>query len=212
MGRQKIDPLQHGAETGPQFAEGGLVRHVLPGDAVEIGEDEPPARRFDQAVGALDDLVVFHPHQSQGAGTVPGIIGGFKVQGHKGGATLGLQKLFDQSGFPPAGNAPGRRLSDCLHPSSVKYSSNSSTATGTWRITWYARANRLGLSPSSHALGRGLSKRPGLKSATMACLRSNLAVVMDLTPNLNDDLSTKLPLAQIARTLRKASTKTIKIY
>ena len=53
--------------------------------------------------------------RSQGAGAVPGVVGGLKIQGHKGRAPLLLEEAFDQGGLPaggghPAGGAHGLQL------------------------------------------------------------------------------------------------------
>jgi hypothetical protein len=70
---------------------------------MEIGEDKPCPRRLDRIVGPSRDLVIFHPHQSYRAGAVPVIVGGFKVDGHKGRTLIHLQKFFNE--FSPSAGA-----------------------------------------------------------------------------------------------------------
>ena len=67
----------------PQFPEGRLPGHHLPGDAVEIGEDKGLPGRPDEKMAALDDPAAFHPHQGHGAGAVRLVVGSFEIDGDK---------------------------------------------------------------------------------------------------------------------------------
>ena len=81
MGGQELNAAEPGVELGPELGEGGSVAHHVPGDAVNVGEDEPGARRTDQAGNAVDDADVFDLAQGDGAGAVTTVIGGFEIDG-----------------------------------------------------------------------------------------------------------------------------------
>ena len=72
---------QIGPDLRPQLPEIGSVRHIPPGDAVDVGEVEPLGRRADQPVPPFNDHAVLHDRQSELAGAVHRRVGCLKIDG-----------------------------------------------------------------------------------------------------------------------------------
>src|SRR5262249_35901191 len=80
----------------------------LPGNPVNVGEDEPAPWRADQAGGARDDLQPFNPQQRDGTGAVAAVVGSLEVDGRErpgrvqrqhGGSLCGLPPVYEKSGL-----------------------------------------------------------------------------------------------------------------
>src|SRR6266849_872697 len=56
--------------------ERGRIRHVVPGDAVDVREDNMRARGTQQLDPSLDNLQVLDAHQGDRAGTIGTVVGG----------------------------------------------------------------------------------------------------------------------------------------
>jgi hypothetical protein len=65
----------------PDLAELRLAAHVVPGEAVDIGEDEFFPRRPDQPGLGFGDLAVLDRHDAERAGAVGAEVGGLKIDG-----------------------------------------------------------------------------------------------------------------------------------
>jgi len=73
--------LEQRGQLRPQAAEVVGRLHVIPSEAVNVGEDELPGRRADQMDRALDDRAVNDFHHADRAGAVAPIAGGLEVDG-----------------------------------------------------------------------------------------------------------------------------------
>ena len=64
----------------PQFAKRGLVLHLCPGNAVQVGEDKLTAGRTDQPSPGVEHGIILHDDNGQGARAVPPVVCCFKIQ------------------------------------------------------------------------------------------------------------------------------------
>ena len=63
----------------PQLPKVGSVRHISPGDAMDIGKVESLGRRADQPIPPFDDHAVLHDRQPELAGAVHRRIRSLKI-------------------------------------------------------------------------------------------------------------------------------------
>ena len=83
---------QQRLQLRPELRNGGRARHLLPADAVQVGEDHARARRADVMKGALHNHAGFHAHQRQRTSAVTPVVRGFKIDGDEGGRGGGCVK------------------------------------------------------------------------------------------------------------------------
>jgi len=83
MGGDKADPFQQFQRFGPNLPEGGLIRHLRPGDAVHVAEHELSTWRPDQEVGLAGDLETLDDDHGKRAGAVAAVVRGLKVDRRK---------------------------------------------------------------------------------------------------------------------------------
>jgi len=80
VGSHKVHAPEETPDPGPQPVKSRFVANIVPGDAVDVGENEAPARRTDEEGRGIDFTAVLHPHQSDGARTIPSLISSLEVQ------------------------------------------------------------------------------------------------------------------------------------
>ena len=80
MRHEKVGPLEHLRQLGPDLAKGRSLPDVLPGEAVDLREHDARARRADQPGGASDDVIAFDAHEPEGARAVAAVVGGLEVE------------------------------------------------------------------------------------------------------------------------------------
>src|ERR1043166_3684627 len=83
MGDEKFRPADHLLELRPQFSEGRLPFHILPGTPVEIGKIEILPRGFDEKRFFFDDHPLFDRDKPYGAGAIGSKIGSLKIDRDK---------------------------------------------------------------------------------------------------------------------------------
>ena len=83
---------QQRLQLRPELRKDGGAGHLLPADAVQVGEDHARARRADVMKGALHNHAGFHAHQRQRTSAVTPVVRGFKIDGDEGGRGGGCVK------------------------------------------------------------------------------------------------------------------------
>src|SRR5262245_35553572 len=80
---QERSPAHEIANARPQFRKRGLIRHLLPGDSMNVSEAKSFSRRPNQPVTALGNLPILHFHQSDRASTIKRSVGCLEIYGDK---------------------------------------------------------------------------------------------------------------------------------
>lgn len=83
VGGDEVHAVEQGAELGPQFLERGLVGNLAPGDSVQVGKDDVPSRRSDEAGHVLDNGGSMNRNDRERAGAILTVISGFEVQSNE---------------------------------------------------------------------------------------------------------------------------------
>jgi hypothetical protein len=83
--RQEIEALELQPEMGPQFSKRWSASDIVPGDAVQVREDEISSRRANQVMNTSDNAVPLDPNDGHGARAVTSIVRGLEVDGRKDG-------------------------------------------------------------------------------------------------------------------------------
>lgn len=97
MRGQKRDPLKLVHHPGPDGIEPRRILHVVPRQAMNIGEGEFPRGWTNPLVQATHNAPVLNNDDPQRAGAVPAVIGGLEVNGGElghGGVGVGVNASF----------------------------------------------------------------------------------------------------------------------
>lgn len=81
--REKLDALELQPEFGPQFAKRRRSSDIVPGDPVQIREDEGPSGRANHVVNTPDNARTLDPHDGDSARAVTFVVRRLEVDGSK---------------------------------------------------------------------------------------------------------------------------------
>lgn len=74
-----IEALKEGRDFRPELTKGGRLRYVLPGQSMNVREDDVFARRANQFDDFLGNDAVLDTHEPNGKSTVRQLVAGLKV-------------------------------------------------------------------------------------------------------------------------------------